>query len=139
MNYRVIDGDDQYLERVPEFIKLYENRQYTVPDILEEMNIPRNIYKKLRKHCIEENLIRLRRKPNKKKPTYKQAPKHYSCTHCKGIEYYAVHKRINGVPTYFGTFRKARQAERMVELLEECDWDYSRRYELKEQVMNEGI
>ena len=38
---------------------------------------------------------------------------------------------------FYGCFRREAEAKRMVELLMECGWDYSRRDELKERVLSE--
>ena len=64
MNFRVIDGDDDYLEKVPEFVYEYNRNYLTIPKLCEKLDLSINEYRKLRKHCIEEDLITLRRREN---------------------------------------------------------------------------
>ena len=137
MNFQIIDGDQDWLQLIPEFTRLYNNKNIRVNTIKKRINIGKNTYFKLLRECREKGLITPRRRPNKKPDTYKTKPKYYHHAVTKGIEYYRVVKRINGENTYFAQFKKARQAELMVEKLKECDWDYSRRYELKREVLSE--
>lgn len=128
--FRVIDGDNDWLDLTPTFIELYNNPEISVRKIQEKLEISIGTYRKLRRHCIENKLIKSR---HGRKPSAKPVPKFYSTTKQKGIDYFHVTKK--GV--FYASFRKARQAERMVELLDECGWDYNLRYELKKQVLEE--
>ena len=137
MNFNIIDGDNDWLDLTPTFIELYNNPENTVNKIREKLNINLGTYRKLRRHCIEHGLVNKRKTYRPKKKTCRTHPKHYCHTVQKGIEYYQVQRRINGKVVHFANFKKAKQAERMVELLIECDWDMSRVEELKEVVLNE--
>ena len=137
MNFNIVDGDNDYLDLLPEFAELYNNKDIPASKIPEMLGVTRPTYRKLRRDALEEDLITLRHKPKRKRETYKTAPKNYSHQVCKGIEYYHVQKRIDGKLLHFATFKDARQAERMVELLRECDWDRSKVDELKARVMEE--
>ena len=56
-------------------------------------------------------------------------PKHYSYNnHTK--HYYIRRKGV-----YYGIVKTVAQAEKFVELMEECNWDYSKRVEIKKEVM----
>ena len=119
MNFTVIDGDQEYRSKLPDFVDLYNNRSIPV--------------------TMEEGLINLRTKPyNTKKPTYKTNPRYVSKSTNGNRDYFIVTKTINGKHVFYGSFKDIRQADRMVELLKECNWDRSKRKELKEQVLNES-
>jgi hypothetical protein len=137
MNFNIIDGNDDYLDHTQEFIELYNNPEITVPKIREKLDITLSTYRKLRKHCIENKLVSKRKSHRPRKRTYKTNPKYYCHTVQRGIEYYHVQRRVNGEMVHFANFKKAKHAERMVELLIECDWDKSKVPELKELVLNE--
>ena len=137
MNFQIIDGDNGYRELLPEFSKLYNDDYIPVTEIMGRLGLNMNTYRKLRRDAIEEDLVIPRRAKYKRKTSYKINPKYISKVHHGRFEYYKVIKRIDSKVIYFGYFKDYRQAERMVELLVECDWDINRRHELKEQVLME--
>ena len=137
MNFNIIDGNNDWINLTPTFIELYNNPEITVPKIRETLKITNNEYRKLRKHCIENNYVSKRKTFRPKKRTYKTDPKYYSPTTTRGITYFRVAKHINGHYTYFCEFKKAQQAELMVEKLKECDWDKSQVDRLKSEVLSE--
>ena len=136
MNFNIIDGNDDWLDLTPEFIKLYNDPNVTVPKIREKLNINLGTYRKLRRHCIENEWVSKRKHSKHKKRTYRTHPRYWSKTVNKGIEYYHVQRRWNGRIVHYATFKKAKYAERMVELLGEYDWDKSMVPLLKERVLN---
>lgn len=139
MNFTVIDGDQNYRNKLGDFVDLYNNRSIPVTQIKRLLSLGTNEYRKLRRDAIEEGLITLRTKPyHTKKETYKTNPRYVSKSTHGNLEYYIVTKTINGKHVFYGSFKDIRQADRMVELLKECDWDRSKRKELKEQVLNES-
>ena len=137
MNFNIVDGDNQYRELLPVFSEMYNDKQIRVTEIKKQLGIGVNEYKKLRRDAIQEGLVKPRTKQYKRKRSYKTNPKYVQKTIYKGIEYYQIHRVFNGKRYYYGNFRNYRQAERMVELLYENDWDINKRDELKEQVMME--
>jgi hypothetical protein len=137
MNFKIIDGDNGYRELLPVFSEMYNDNQIPVATIKEQLSLGQNDYRKLRRDAIEEGLCNPRRKAYKKKLPYKVNPKHIGTQYRGGVEYFKVIKSINGKRVYFGYFKDYRQAERMVELLKENNWDISLRNKLKEQVMME--
>ena len=136
MNFNIVDGDNGYRELLPKFSEMYNDNQIPVATIKEQLNLNPNKYCKLRRDAIEEGLVTPRRHFIKK-GSYKTNPRYISQSVIRGIEYYSVHRGFNGKRYYFGNFKDIRQAERMVELLYENDWDINKRDELKEQVMME--
>ena len=127
MNFRVIDGDDDYLEKVPEFVEEYNRNYLTIPKLCEKLDLSTTEYRKLRKHCIEEDLITLRRRQNKKKNT---TPKNYT-TAIRGRHiYWRVYK--NGV--HYCNCKTEKEAKEIVEQLKKCNWDINRINTIKESV-----
>ena len=136
MNFHITQGNT-YEELIDPFTRLYNDTSNTVKDIMTELNITTNQYRRLRKYCIEENLVNRRKKPYTKKQTYKTHPRYYSKSRNNGKEYYYVIKTIDGERVYYGCFPNARMAERMVEKLKECSWDKSQVDRLKQEVYTE--
>ena len=137
MNFTIVDGDNTYRELLPRFSELYNDDYIPVTEIMDRLGLNMNTYRKLRRDAIEEDLVTPRRAKYKRKTSYKINPKYISKVHHGRFEYYKVIKRIDSKVIYFGYFKDYRQAERMVELLKEHDWDISKRDELKEQVLRE--
>ena len=136
MNFHITQGNT-YEELIDPFTRLYNDTSNTVKDIMTELNITTNQYRRLRKYCIEENLVNRRKKPYTKKQTYKTHPKYYSKSRNNGKEYYFVIKTVDGERVYYGCFPTASMAECMVEKLKACDWDKNRVGELKQEVYKE--
>ena len=138
MNFNIVDGDNGYRELLPKFSELYNDKQIRVATIKKQLGLCQNDYRKLRRDAIKEGLITPRTKPyNTKKPTYKTNPRYVCKSISKGIVYFIVTRTINGKRIFYGNFKDIRQADRMVELLKENDWDINKRDELKQQVLEE--
>lgn len=137
MNFTIVDGDNTYRELLPRFSELYNDDYIPVTEIMDRLGLNMNTYRKLRRDAIEEDLVIPRRAKYKRKTSYKINPKYISKERRGRFEYYKVINRIDSKVIYYGYFKDYRQAERMVELLVECDWDVTRRHELKEQVLRE--
>ena len=131
MNFNVIDGDRNYLQKTEAFVEEYNRNYLSVTKLCEKLNITRNEYRKLRKHCVEENLITLKRKPNKRKKTYRTHPKYYSKTITRGQVYWKVHKNNK----YICNCKTRQQAEEIVKRLKKVDWDLKYLNNIKEDVM----
>lgn len=136
MKFHITQGNT-YEDMIDPFTRLYNDTSNTVKDIMTELNITTNQYRRLRKYCIEENLVNRRKKPYTKKQTYKTHPKYYSKSRNNGKEYYFVIKTVDGERVYYGCFPTASMAECMVEKLKACDWDKNRVGELKQEVYKE--
>lgn len=134
----IVDGDNDWLQDVPEFVELYNNHEIRVSEIKEHFGYSNNNYTKIFKHCIANDLITRRHTTYRKPaPSRRRNPTYISKNRGNGHEYWVVIKRVDGERRCFGNFKDYRQAERMVELCKECDWDISKRDELKEQVLRE--
>ena len=136
MKFHITQGNT-YEDMIDPFTRLYNDTSNTVKDIMTELNITTNQYRRLRKYCIEENLVNRRKKPYTKKQTYKTHPRYYSKSRNNGKEYYFVIKTVDGERVYYGCFPTASMAECMVEKLKACDWDKNRVGELKQEVYKE--
>lgn len=130
MNFRIIDGDDDYLEKVPEFVEEYNRNYLTVPKLCEKLDLSINEYRKLRKHCLEEGLIILRRRQNKRKPNHKTNPKNYSLVFKGRYNYWKISKNSQ----YYCSCKSEAEAKEIVRRLEACDWDINSVDSIKESV-----
>ena len=137
MNFHVVDGDNQYREFLPVFSEMYNDKQIRVATIKEQLGLCQNDYRKLRRDAIQEGLVKPRPVGYKRKTSYKTNPRYVCKSISKGIVYFLVTKTVNGKRIFYGSFKDIRQADRMVELLKENDWDINKRDELKQQVLRE--
>ena len=133
MNFNIIDGNDDYLDKLPEFVEAYNSNKLSIPELQQELNINNSEYRKLRKAGIEENLITLKRRGRKKKRTYKTNPKHYSSHLIKGRFYWKIHYKDD----YYCNVKTEAQAKEIVRRLEAVDWDKSQAARIKEEVIKE--
>ena len=127
MNFTITDGNNDWLDLVPEFVELYNANYLSVQKLMEVMGITRGTYRQLRKYCIEEGLIVLRRLPNK---TRSSKPKNYSRVIRGDFTYFNVRKNQK----YYCTCKTREQAEEIVRRLEACGWDISKVQSIKESV-----
>lgn len=111
-----------------EFINLYNNTTLPVRKIRVELGLSQYEYYKLRNHLKE--FLHLRRWSNKKK-TNNQDVKNYS--YCNSVSSFQIRKKGK----YYASVKTEKIAKRLVELLEENDWDYSLRDDLKKQAIME--
>ncbi len=133
---RVIDGDRDYLLKKEDFIKLYNDRSFTVKDIRRELDLSLQEFRLLRNRCNEEGSITLRPSGRSRKP--KRKPKFYSVAyHGLAKETYQICRK----DVYYCNCDSVREAEMIVEKLKECGWDKSQvqtiKKEVKELIKNE--
>ena len=131
MNFNVIDGNDDYLQKLPEFVYEYNRGYLSVPKLIEKLDITRGEYRKLRRTSLEEGLITLKRKGNKKKQTYKTNPRYYGKHMVKGITYWHVHHKNK----YICNCKTEKQAQEIVRRLKRVDWDLRYLNNIKEEVL----
>ena len=136
MNFRVIDGDDDYLELVDDFIQLYNHSSINVNEICEVLGVPYNIYCKLRKYCVEEGLIILRRGKKPNGGGYRLNPSYIGRCLTDSGEYWQIRKFIDGSVEYFGNYKRYSDAELVVNRLIMCDWDKSQLDKIREEVLD---
>ena len=119
MNFTIVDGNDNYLDKAEEFSKLYNNKKIRIADLKKRLEINTCTYNKLLRYCKETNLITPRRKPYRKKPTYKTHPRHYSAVRYRDTFYWAV--KYKG--KHYCNCKPREEAAYIVDKLRECDWD----------------
>ena len=95
------------------FIELYNNPEYTAHEIKQILGLNNNNYRKLK----EETGLTGRRN------TCTQG-KHYS--ELKGGKV-AINKRIKGQKIYLGVYRNKKEADKVINICKEHDWDINNR------------
>ena len=132
MKCKVIDGDRDYLERVPEFVELYNNKNIKVATIKKRMKLGQAEYRGLFRHCREEGLLNLRvtKQRRVKQPGYKTNPLHYSQTVRGDNAHFTVSYRHE----YYCACKTAKEASLIVERLKECNWDKKELPRIREEV-----
>lgn len=111
--------------------RLY-NDGVLVKNIMRELDLNDSKFYEIVRELKAENRLILRTVGQKKWGNqYHKNPKHYSYCTLNGY-FQIVYKR-----RYYGCVKTKRQAERFVELMKECDWDYDKRDEVKKMVLRE--
>ena len=129
---RVVDGNTDYLLKKDDFIKLYNDKNIPVKEIQKRLKLTLTQYRKIRKECIDEGLLKLRHPPyhtKKEKPPKYYYPANRSIHH----ESYDIHRK--GV--YYCICKTVAEAELTVKKLHECDWDKSQIERIKKEVKEE--
>lgn len=133
-NFNIIEGDDFFDSIHDEFLLLYNNG-VKVSEIIERLNITTSQYHNFRRRLIRTGEIKTARNPkagkkkvqgfssrsNPKNYYYNRFARCYAIVHCE---------------EYYGTFRDCGDAKKFVELMRECNWDKSRKDELRQKVLN---
>lgn len=130
MNFRIVENAPSNWEKEDEIIQQYKDG-VPVAKIRSNLGIPAPTFNKMIQQFKKEGKITPRRKPyNFKKKANKRNPKYYVRVYNR--------KGFNIVKNgkYFGYVSTKDQAERFVELMKECDWDITRRKEVKRRVVN---
>ena len=133
LNFNIVDGNNDYLDLVPTFTELYNDKSIKVAEIKRRLGLTKNSYNQLWKYCKEECLITPRRKPNRKKPSYKTNPKYYSQTRRGNVEYWTITYKQE----YFCTCKSVKEAEYVVARLKECNWDKNELPRIRSEYKNE--
>ena len=107
------------------------NEGVLIKDIKRELGINDNKLYSIVNELKAENRLILRTVGRKKQNAYKTNPKNYH--HNRWADTY----KITYGGKYYGTVKTKEQAERFVELMKECDWDYGKRGIVKERVLND--
>ena len=134
MNFRIVEGNDPLEDIAEDFIRLYADETVRVKDICDEFGISRSQYINLLQRLRRRGEITRVRNPHagrKKTRQYsKLNPKNYVFNRKENV----FQVRRNG--EYYACFKQERDAKRYVELMRENDWDKSKRWTLKEMVLN---
>lgn len=126
-NFDILDtiGDD--------FLRLY-NDGVKVKDICKELDISKNQFQNILRRYVREGKITKVRNPNAgQKRTILNRNQHNPKNYFYSRQYkgFIVRRKSK----YYGCFKEEKNAERFVELMRECDWDFERRKEIKKRVL----
>ena len=136
MNFRIVEGSDPLEDIAEDFIRLYADETVRVKDICDEFGISRSQYINLLQRLRRRGEITKVRNPHAGRKKTRQ----YSKLHPKNYVYNRKEKtfqvRRNG--EYYACFKRESDAKRYVELMRENDWDKSKRWTLKERILNEN-
>ena len=135
LNFRIVEGDDFFESVKDDFLTLYLDG-VKVQDIQEKLNITKSQYMNFLRRLRRTGDITTIRNPH---AGAKPAPKH---DYKKHPRYYSYNHHINRWTVtyksrYYACFRKKEQAQCFVELMRECDWDKSKREDLKWRAIRE--
>ena len=135
MNFRIVEGNDPLEDIAEDFIRLYADETVRVKDICDEFGISKSQYINLLQRLRRRGEITKVRNPHAGRKKTRQ----YSKLHPKNYVYNRREKvfqvRRNG--EYYACFKRESDAKRYVELMRECDWDKSRKDELRQRVLRE--
>ena len=110
--------------------RLY-NSDMLVKNIIQELDVSEQTFYKILNELKREGRVIPRKQGQKKQNAYRKNPRHYYMDrHCNSV-------KIVKDSRYYGCVHSIEQAERFVELMKECNWDYSKRNEVKQRVVND--
>ena len=135
VNFNIIEGNDPLEDIAEDFIRLYADETVRVKDICDEFGISRSQYINLLQRLRRRGEITKVRNPHAGRKKTRQ----YSKLHPKNYVYNRKENvfqvRRNG--EYYACFKRESDDKRYVELMRENDWDKSKRWTLKEMVLND--
>ena len=129
MNFRIVENAPSSWDKEDELIQQYKEG-VPVAEIRKNLSISAPTFNKMVQQFKKEGKIHPRRKTYHRKKNKKPSPKYYQ------RQWNRSGFQIVRRGKYYGYVKTRRQAERFVELMKECDWDYEKRYEVKKKVMN---
>ena len=132
MNFKIINGNNDWLKQVDNFVELYNDITINSKTIISKLKLTVNEYRQLRKHCINEGLITPRKSPHPQKSKQKQEPTHI---YYNGYSF-IVKKRVAGEYVYGGSYRKHSDAVKVRDALKKCNWDKNQIKQIKQEVLN---
>lgn len=125
------DFESELYER---FIQLY-NSDIPVKKIYKKLDITPRRYCKIRKKAIQEGRVQSRKpavnKNNQK--NCKRVVKNYTYSTIKNA--FIVKKSINGKEIYYGSYKKEKDAQQIVDELKKANWDKNELPRIKEEVL----
>ena len=136
-NFNIIEGEDILDTIQDDFLRMYFDENYQVKDICEKLGISRSQFQNLRMRLVRQGVIEQVRN---NRTGRKKVPARYSKKNPKNYYYDKAHKMFHAKyrEEYYGCFKTEDEVKRFVELMRECDWDKSRRHELKKKVLEGG-
>ena len=133
VNFNIIEGDDLFETVHDEFLTLY-HKGLPANSIMKKLGLTKSQYQNFKIRLKRRNEITLRNPNAGKKKTVRHShnnPRNYYWD--KWNQRYVIIKRS----VYYGCVFTEPQAQRFVELLRECNWDKSKKDELKWKAIRE--
>lgn len=134
VNFNVVEGVDILDNIQDDFLRLYNDNSLRVVDVCKELDISKSQYQNLRQRMVRRGIIsgrrdnrRSGRKTKLKKP---YVPKNYHYN--SKLDTHIVQRKCK----YYSCFKKEEDAKEFVRLMRECDWDYSRKDDIREEVLS---
>ena len=134
VNFRVIENDGFFDSVREEYLRLYR-ADVPMREIMERLNLTESQYLGFHRRLVRSgDIIGNRSRGKHKRQVIKASkcnPKYYYWSHSNCKWYVIYHSK------FYASFRRECEEELFVELMKKCDWDFSRREELKESVLND--
>lgn len=133
LNFNIVEGKDILDEIGEDFVQMYNNGVSRAV-ICKKLGINQTQFQNLRVRLTRNGRITKVRNPNagdKKTRKYdKLNPRNYYFCRNTGRFHVAYKNR------YYSCFKNEEDAKKFVEMMRECDWDYNKRKEFKELILN---
>lgn len=116
MNFRIVDGENDYEEKYAKFEELYCDSEMNIKDICSSLHLTNRMYRKMRQEVVN--------KTGYKRPVFKKvsfAEDKY--IHRTEADHFEIRKRIDGKQISFGTFETMSIARNVRDFLEMNNWD----------------
>lgn len=126
MNFRVVDGKDDFEEKYEKFKELYCDSTVKSKEIMEKLQLSNRMYRKMRQEVI--NRTGFKRPPFK---SLSYADDRY--VHKTDADHFEIRKRLDGKQISFGTFETMEIACKVRDYLEMNNWDTELIPSVKEQ------
>ena len=134
VNFRVIENDGFFDSVREEYLRLYR-ADVPMREIMERLGLTESQYLGFHRRLVRSGDIIGNRSHGKHKrqviKASKSAPKYYYWSH-SNCKWYVTYRN-----KFYASFRKKSQAELFVELMKQNNWDFNKREELKESVLND--
>lgn len=134
VNFRVVENDTFFDDVKDEYLRLYYE-DVPMKEIMERLNLTESQYLGFHRRLVRSGDIIGNRSRGKHKrqviKASKSAPRYYYWSHSNCKWYVIYHSK------FYASFRKKSQAELFVELMKQNNWDFNKREELKESVLND--
>ena len=134
VNFRVVENDTFFDDVKDEYLRLYYD-DVPMKEIMGRLNLTESQYLGFHRRLVRSGDIIGNRSHGKYKRQVIKASK------CNPKYYYWSHSNCKWYVTYrnkfYASFHKKSQAEEFVELMKQNNWDFNKREELKESVLND--
>lgn len=114
------------------FVEEYNKRELYVYEIRDKFGWSEHYYLKLRNEAVKRGLVSDVRYKCKK-----HQPKHYY--YHTTLERYCVLKTISQERVYFGSYSTENEAQQVIQMLKECNWDKKHLRRIQKCIKSEKI